>query len=61
MLLIYPAFTGALRKECLSTLCSGREDNAKSVVSLGIGYGLTSNRGKIAETAEKLCQVILTG
>lgn len=30
-------------------------------MSLGIGNGLTSNRRKIAETAEKLCHIILTG
>lgn len=47
--------------ERLSTLCSGGENNAKSVMNLGIDYGLTSSRRKIAETAEKLCHVILMG
>lgn len=61
MQLICHALTGALRMECLSTLCSGREANAKSVMSLGIGHGLKSNRNKIAETAEKQCHVILVG
>lgn len=61
MLLICPAVTGASRMEFLSALCGGREDNAKSVMSLGTNYGLTSNRRKAAETAEKLCHVILMG
>lgn len=61
MQLMCHAFTGALRIECLNTLCSGREDNAISVMSLGIEHGLKSNRKKIAETAEKQCRVILVG
>lgn len=47
--------------EHLCALCSGREDNAKSVMSLGTSYGLTSYKWKTAETAEKLWHVILMG